>query len=531
MQLDGERRWPLARLRPAAERDPHPRPRQAARHLLRLLPGRPAARPSPTSQSKDDHEDGQGVRRAARAGAGDDPRPSATSGPSSCSCSATRSTSTRARRRPANRSANGAAPTTPPGEEVTDYEEYSWLYEESWSDPLIRWLLSTVSISMLWDDHDMSDDWNISALLARGDAAASPGGTGRAAAGIMSYWVYQHLGNLSPRGARRRRALRPGARQRPRDQRAARVRRRGRHDRRRAPAGASAATSATRRVIFIDSRAGRVLEEGERSIVDDEEWDWIVEHASGDFDHLLIATTVPYLLSPGFHHLEAWNERVCDGAWGGLAAQRRREAAPRRRLRPLGLLRQARSSGCASCSRRSAPASAGKAPASIVVLSGDVHHAYLAEVGFRPEARGRERRLPGGLLALPQPARRARAAGDQGRLLAPLHRRDAGARPRRRGRRPGNPLAPRRGPLLRQPGRDAPPRRARSADAARQDGRRARRTSAGSTASSSAGSPSVRSLIKKFGGEQECCYARARLDQSRTATGRRDIASTSALIG
>ena len=52
---------------------------------------------------------------------------------------------------------------TPPGEEVTDYEEYSWLYEESWSDPMIRWLLSTVSVSMSWDDHDMSDDWNISA--------------------------------------------------------------------------------------------------------------------------------------------------------------------------------------------------------------------------------------------------------------------------------------------------------------------------------------------------------------------------------
>jgi hypothetical protein len=27
----------------------------------------------------------------------------------------------------------------------------------------------------------------------------------------------------------------------------------------------------------------------------------------------------------------------------------------------------------------------GRAPASIVILSGDVHHAYLAEVGFRPD--------------------------------------------------------------------------------------------------------------------------------------------------
>ena len=50
----------------------------------------------------------------------------------------------------------------PPGEEVIDFEEYTWLYRESWQDPVIRWLFSTVSTSMVWDDHDMSDDWNIS---------------------------------------------------------------------------------------------------------------------------------------------------------------------------------------------------------------------------------------------------------------------------------------------------------------------------------------------------------------------------------
>ena len=69
---------------------------------------------------------------------------------------------------------------------------------------------------------------------------------------------------------------------------------------------------------------------------DDEVWDWIVDHAEGDFDHLLIGTTVPFLLSPGFHHLEAWNERLCDGAWGGLVAAPERAPAPGRRLRPLG---------------------------------------------------------------------------------------------------------------------------------------------------------------------------------------------------
>ncbi len=50
----------------------------------------------------------------------------------------------------------------PPGEEVLDYEEYCHLYHETWAAPSIRWLLSTVSSAMLFDDHDVHDDWNTS---------------------------------------------------------------------------------------------------------------------------------------------------------------------------------------------------------------------------------------------------------------------------------------------------------------------------------------------------------------------------------
>ena len=53
--------------------------------------------------------------------------------------------------------------TEPPGLEVADFEEYTRLYRESWSDPDIRWLLSTVPSAMIFDDHDINDDWNISA--------------------------------------------------------------------------------------------------------------------------------------------------------------------------------------------------------------------------------------------------------------------------------------------------------------------------------------------------------------------------------
>jgi phosphodiesterase/alkaline phosphatase D-like protein len=47
-------------------------------------------------------------------------------------------------------------------DQVADYEEYTWLYLESWTDPDVRWLLSTVPTSMIFDDHDVRDDWNTS---------------------------------------------------------------------------------------------------------------------------------------------------------------------------------------------------------------------------------------------------------------------------------------------------------------------------------------------------------------------------------
>ncbi|HEV2920006.1 MAG TPA: alkaline phosphatase D family protein, partial [Actinomycetota bacterium] len=51
----------------------------------------------------------------------------------------------------------------PPGLEVADFEEYTRLYWETWGDPVLRWLLSTVPTAMIFDDHDISDDWNTSA--------------------------------------------------------------------------------------------------------------------------------------------------------------------------------------------------------------------------------------------------------------------------------------------------------------------------------------------------------------------------------
>ena len=84
-----------------------------------------------------------------------------------------------------------------PGEQIADFEEYTQLYREAWSDPDIRWLLSTVPTTMIFDDHDVHDDWNISWLWVE-EMRRKQWWDARITGAFMSYWIYQHLGNLSP---------------------------------------------------------------------------------------------------------------------------------------------------------------------------------------------------------------------------------------------------------------------------------------------------------------------------------------------
>ena len=158
---------------------------------------------------------------------------------------------------------------------------------------------------MVFDDHDVHDDWNISRSWVD-EMRRLPWWHERITSGFMSYWVYQHVGNLSPDELDA-------------DGRLADVQAAGDASKllREFAVKADREANGTRwsyhrdlgraRLIVMDSRAGRVLkEDGERKMIDDEEWEWIEEHATGDFDHLLVATTIPVLLSPGMHDLEAF---------------------------------------------------------------------------------------------------------------------------------------------------------------------------------------------------------------------------------
>jgi hypothetical protein len=116
-------------------------------------------------------------------------------------------------------------------------------------------------------------------------------------------------------------------------------------------------------------------------MVDDDEWAWMCERLVGGTEHLLIATSLPLLLAPGLHYFEAWNEAVCAGAWGSAAAwvgEKLRRGLDLEHWAAFG----ESFDRLATRIREVAAGEHGPAPASIIVLSGDVHHAYLAEVAF-----------------------------------------------------------------------------------------------------------------------------------------------------
>jgi hypothetical protein len=270
-----------------------------------------------------------------------------------------------------------------PGDDVADFEEYTHLYRETWGAEAIRWLLSVVPTAMLFDDHDVHDDWNTSISWLE-EMRSKPWWDRRVTGALASYWVYQHLGNLSPGEIEERGILE--------------------HVRSASDAGHALHEWARDvdwgsdgrrwsfsrdlgddvRLVMLDSREGRVLGERPRQMFDEEEWKWLESVITGDVRHLIVADTLPIFMPQAIHNLESWNDAVAAGAWTrafkGMGERIRRgldlehwAAFPDSFRRMAELLRAAGSG------------ERGKPPASIVTLGGDIHHAYLAEVEFPPE--------------------------------------------------------------------------------------------------------------------------------------------------
>jgi hypothetical protein len=258
---------------------------------------------------------------------------------------------------------------TPPQREIADFEEYAELYRLAWTDPEIRWLLSTVPTAMIFDDHDLRDDWNTS-LPWREQMARTSWWHRRVVAGLGAYWIYQHLGNLSPA----ERAADP----------LVRTLLDGRGD-----SGdvldafaekADAEPSSNRwsyardlghaKLIMIDTRCARQLTPGDRRMLDPSEWAWLEEQVTDPAERLIIGSSIPFLLPEGVHGVQNWNEALSDGKWGGLVrrwSEKFRQAVD---LEHWAAFRRSFDDLARLLIRIDKP---------VTIISGDVHYSYVAK--------------------------------------------------------------------------------------------------------------------------------------------------------
>lgn len=273
----------------------------------------------------------------------------------------------------------------PPGEEVKDFVEYAKLYDLAWSDPANRWLLSTLSSAMIFDDHDVRDDWNTSSSWHE-EMNRLPWWHDRIVGALASYWIYQHAGNLSPELLRE-------------DEIYAQI---AAHE----TSGAAAELDLTQvldefgarvdrhpttyrfsftrhlgdsELIVIDSRAARELTPGERAMLDPDELAWLDERMRGDVHHLFIGTSLPFLLPPAIHDLEGLNETMAQNVYGtrvGAIGEKIRRAVDLEHWAAFERSFQAVAQQVIEVAR----GERGAAPETITFLSGDVHNSYVNEV-------------------------------------------------------------------------------------------------------------------------------------------------------
>ena len=294
------------------------------------------------------------------------------------------------------RDSAGAGGDRDVSDEICDFEEYSWLYHESWRDPDVRWLLSTVPSCMILDDHDLRDDWNSSHSWRR-EMTAQPWWPDRVIGAFASYFVYQHLGNLAPEELEANsvyQAVRAADSDAEREQilsdfAVAADTERG------ASQWSFKRDFGRVRVVMLDVRASRHLDPEDRRVMDSSEWEWTRRAClDADVDHLLIGSSLPAFMLPALHNVEGWNEVVARdrpnkpvtarvGEWIRLTVDLEHWAAFRNSFDDLvGLLTEVAAGGDQP------------APASILMLGGDVHCSYIEEVELTsPQVAGSSTRV------------------------------------------------------------------------------------------------------------------------------------------
>jgi hypothetical protein len=227
---------------------------------------------------------------------------------------------------------------------VTTFEDYVALYHEAWSPPAVRWLLSTIPTIMIFDDHEIIDDWNSSARWL-GDIQQRSWWKSRISAGLTSYHLFQHLGNLTPAELARADWTEPPQRW-----------------------GYTVDIGRTR-LIMLDCRGSRVLT-GKRRMFPQDEWDRLAQDSQADCDHLLIACSLPWLLAPAIDLAEHVVEQLSERHGGRVERFRRKYD-----LEHWAAVGD-------SFAELTEVIKAVRKPSTVSVLGGDVHHSYVVQALF-----------------------------------------------------------------------------------------------------------------------------------------------------
>ncbi|NED94608.1 alkaline phosphatase family protein [Phytoactinopolyspora alkaliphila] len=268
----------------------------------------------------------------------------------------------------------------PVGTQTHTFAEFAVLYREAWSDPAVRWLLSCVPTLMIFDDHEIIDNWNTSEPWLE-EHQAKPWWRERVTNGLAAYWIYQHLGNFLPeeRDADAAfAALRHGDESVAFDIFDTRATH-GAHGTKGAR-WSYARELGPARLVILDSRDGRVLAGGQRHMLDDDEWELLESQVNAPAPYLLVGTSLPVLLPSAVHGLEQLVAAACAGRWGRVGARIGEEVRqagqfnhwitfPESFTRILQLLRTA----------------GDQDREGVIVLSGDVHFSYDARVRSWPD--------------------------------------------------------------------------------------------------------------------------------------------------
>jgi phosphodiesterase/alkaline phosphatase D-like protein len=269
-----------------------------------------------------------------------------------------------------------------PDDEIVGFDEYVGLYRDSWSDPEVRWMLSCVPTAMIFDDHDVRDDWNTSAAW-RAQMARTPWWRARIRSALTSYWVYQHIGNLPADEL----AADPDYREvmaTEGDTWPVLVELADRADRE-VDAAKGVRFSfrwdlGSTRFIMIDSRNGRILDGGAHLMLGDGEFAWLEEQVaepaeSGELEHLVLGTSLPWLLPHAIGDLQSIVSAAAAGSgWRARLGEAVRQGADLEHWQAF------RPSFDRLTTMITDVATGPDAPTTVCVLSGDVHHSYAARV-------------------------------------------------------------------------------------------------------------------------------------------------------